>query len=676
MVVLGLACAAPRAGSPEPASPASSPAGAVPLAPTARITVDASGSDGEISPMLYGQFAEFMFEGVKGGLHAELLRDRGFEESPSAIGLPRHWERYPDDRNDDYGLSFRWDDSVAYPVRRDTLTVLRASRALRVDAGDAAIERHGFFQPRVPVRAGVPYRASLWIRTASYDGPLAVALEQDASGGRVYAESAIPRVERGDWRRYEVTLRPSETDPLARFVVLVPGTGTLWIDQASLLPGDTAAGGVRSDVFARVRDLRPAFIRWPGGNVAQDYHWQWGVGPRDGRPTWTNLSWKNEPEPSDFGTDEFIAFSRAVGAEPTITVNVEGRGATPDEAAAWVEYCNGPATSTYGAFRAANGHPAPYGVKYWEIGNEIWGNWVRGHSDAATYARNYRRYVDAMRRVDSTIRFIAVGDNDMAWNRTVLLAVGRDVDFLSIHHYFGGDSTERDPRVLMPHPLEYERFYRKVDSLARALVPGRPIRLAINEYGLAVRERQQHGIDAAIYGARLMNVFERTSPLVAMSAVSDMVNGWPGGIIQAGRQAVFVTPLYHVNRMYAEHQGRERLRTTVQGPPFGADPRRAGVEIPAVDAVASWSADRTQIYVKLVNTDPTQAIDVQIDIGAAKVSDKAEWEVLSAPPGARNSFATPDAIVPRRAPVKVTKNAFVVRLPASSVSIVTLDIER
>ena len=138
-----------------------------------------------------------------------------------------------------------------------------------------------------------------------------------------------------------------------------------------------------------------------------------------------------------------------------------------------MEYCNGPATSTYGAFRAANGHPAPYGVTYWEIGNEIWGNWVRGHSDAATYARNYRRYVDAMRRADSTIRFIAVGDNDMAWNRTVLLAVGRDVDFLSIHHYFGGDSTERDPRVLMPHPLEYERFYRKVDSLARALVPRR-----------------------------------------------------------------------------------------------------------------------------------------------------------------------------------------------------------
>ncbi len=115
----------------------------------------------------------------------------------------------------------------------------------------------------------------------------------------------------------------------------------MWIDQVSLMPGN-AVNGVRADVLEKVKALTPAFIRWPGGNVAQDYHWQWGIGPRDQRPTWINLSWKNEPEPGDFGTDEFIRFARDVGAEPSITVNVEGRGATAAEAAAWVEYCNGP----------------------------------------------------------------------------------------------------------------------------------------------------------------------------------------------------------------------------------------------------------------------------------------------------------------------------------------------
>src|SRR4029078_10524140 len=130
-------------------------------------------------------------------------------------------------------------------------------------------------------------------------------------------------------------------------------------------------------------------------------------------------------------------FARAVGAEPSITVNVEGRGATAAEAAAWVEYCNGPLTSKYGAMRAANGHPAPYKVKLWEVGNEIWGDWVRGHSDAETYARNYNRYAKAMRGIDPPIKLIAVGDNDMKSNRTVLRAAGANIDYLAIHHYYG-----------------------------------------------------------------------------------------------------------------------------------------------------------------------------------------------------------------------------------------------
>ena len=112
------------------------------------------------------------------------------------------------------------------------------------------------------------------------------------------------------------------------------------------MPRD-AVDGVRRDVFERVCALKPAFIRWPGGNVAQDYHWQWGVGPRDSRAVWTNLSWKNEMEPSDFGTDEYLRFCKNTGARPTIVINIEGRGATVAEAAAWVEYCNGLATSKF-----------------------------------------------------------------------------------------------------------------------------------------------------------------------------------------------------------------------------------------------------------------------------------------------------------------------------------------
>lgn len=639
---------------------------------TARLTIDVSRTEAPVSPLLFGQFMEFMFEDIKGGLHAELLRDRGFEEAPNAIGLPRYWERYPDDRNDDYALNFRWDDSVAYPVRTDSMTGAGRAHALRVDAGAGVIERHGVYQPRVPVRAGVAYVASLWVKSDGYRGPLVVALEQDASGGRVYAEKRIEDFGAGGWRRHTVVLRPDRGDPLARFAVLFPGRGRVWLDQLSLMPGDSAPGGVRRDVFERVRALRPAFIRWPGGNVAQDYHWRWGVGPRDERPTWVNLSWKHEPEPSDFGTDEFVAFARAAGAEPSITVNVEGRGATPEEAAAWVEYCNGPPTSRYGALRAANGHPAPYGVKLWEIGNEIWGDWVRGHSDAATYARNFARYHAAMVAVDPSIRFIAVGDNDMRWNRTVLRDVGRTIDYLAIHHYYGGDSTQRDLRHLMTHPLAYERFYHDVERLAREEVPGHAIALDIDEWGLSLPESTEHGMDAALYGARLMNVFERTTPFVGMTAVSDLVNGWPGGIIQASRTTVFVTPEYEVNRMYATHVGTERVRTVVDGPTVGVD--SAGVAQPALDAVTTRVGDVA--YVHVVNTDPSRAIATNVTVAGAAVRGDGEWELLVEPVrGARNSFATPDAIAPRRVSLRAGAS-FVIRLPPRSVSVLTLRLAR
>ncbi len=400
----------------------------------ARITIDARRVEGRISPLLYGQFLEYMYEGIKGGLHAELIRNRSFEEQPNATGLSRYWERYPDDRNDDYALSFLWDATAAYPPKRqievETKEQAPPEHALRVEAGDGVIPRHGIYQARVPVRAGQEYRGYLWLKAEQYAGRITFALESDTGTGELYAAADINNVA-GDWRKYEFTLRPTKTDPLARFAVLFFGRGRVWLDQVSLLPGDAAPGHVRRDVFERVRALRPAFLRWPGGNVAQDYRWLWGVGARDERVTWTNLSWKNEPEPSDFGTDEYISFARAVGAEPTITVNVEGRGATVAEAAAWVEYCNGPASSKYGALRARNGHPAPYGVKYWEVGNEIWGAWVRAHSDAETYARNFNRYQQAMRAVDPSIKLIAVGDNDMNWNRTVLQRAGTGIDYLA-----------------------------------------------------------------------------------------------------------------------------------------------------------------------------------------------------------------------------------------------------
>src|SRR6266850_2112558 len=148
----------------------------------ATVTVDASKVVGKISPLLYGQFIEFMFEGVKGGLHAELLRNRSFEEPSNAIGLSCDWERYPDDRDDDYGLSFLWDESLSYAANHEPP---KREHSLRVDAGDGVIQRHGVYQGRVPVRAGIDYHGYLWAKTEGapgYQGRISVALEPEVPG--------------------------------------------------------------------------------------------------------------------------------------------------------------------------------------------------------------------------------------------------------------------------------------------------------------------------------------------------------------------------------------------------------------------------------------------------------------------------------------------------------------
>ena len=636
---------------------------------TATLTINAAKIEGPISPALYGQFMEFMFQGIKEGVTAELVRNRSFEEPANAIGLSRYWERYPDDRDDDYALNFQWDSNNSYPVKT-AAGGEPAEHSLRVDVDRGVVESHGVFQSRIPVREGVAYNGYVWIKADTFNGSVTAALEADVLGGSAYAAADIGNIA-GDWRRYDFTLKPTKSDGLARLAILINGKGRLWIDQVSLIPGD-AVDGVRADVLARVKALRPAFVRWPGGNVAQDYHWQWGTGPRDERKTWVNLSWKNEPEPSDFGTDEFIQFCRNINAEPSITVNVEGNTATVEEAAAWVEYCNGPATSKYGAMRARNGHPQPYGVKLWEVGNEIWGSWVRGHSNAKTYAKNFNRYAAAMRAVDPSIKLIAVGDNDMKWNRTVLNLAGQGIDYLAIHHYYGRNEMAGDALNLMARPLYYERFYAQVAGLIRELVPGRDIRLAINEWGLDLTERQQYSMWSALYGARLMNVFERTNGLVAMSAVSDLVNGWPGGIIQAGRHAVFVSPVYHANALFANHLGVERLSATVDGPVF--DSSREGKGVPYLDAVVSRSADARQIFIKAVNTHQSRPISVKVTLAGAQTSGSAEvWTLAANSPNDANSFATPDAVAVRRSTVQAAPS-FEVLLPEHSVTVLALTI--
>ncbi len=640
----------------------------------ATIDIDATKVENSINPALYGQFVEVMFGGVDGSLWTELIRNRSFEEPPNEIGLSRFWEREPDDRNHDPALQFFWDESISYPPHA-SLAQQRVDHSLRTtiqqDQWDVR-QRRGVSQGRMPVEQGVKYRGYVWLKGGDFDGFVTVALEQDRTGGQSYASVDLP-VKSDGWAKYEFTLSPTHSDPLAKFSILFHGTGRIWLDQVSLMPGDSV-NGVRADVFEKVKELHPSFIRWPGGNVAQDYHWMWGIGPRDERSTWTNRAWWNEVESSDFGTDEFLQLCRNLGTQPSITVNVEGRGATAEEAAAWVEYANGPATSKYGRMRATNGHPEPYGVKYWEIGNEIWGAWEIGHSDAETYARNFNRYAAAMKAVDPKIQLIASGGNDLAWNRTLLQIAGKQIDLVAIHHYYGAEEMHGDPANLLAHPLTLNAFYEQMRQILRQLVPGRHILLTVNEWNTSLPLPSQHTMRSALYAGRIMNMFERNGDVIASSAVSDMVNGWSGGVIQASRNGLFVTPTYLVNKLYNDHLGAERLAARVAGPVF--DTTLEGKRVPSLDAVVNRSADGSKIFINAVNADLMSDLHVRVHLTGAVLDPVADVDTVSAKsPDVANTFSTQNAVSTQAAKLKAG-NDFELDLRSDSVSTITLHVRK
>ncbi len=674
----------------------------------ATIRIDASERLNPVSDLLYGHFAEFMYENIKHGLWAELLVNRGFEDVAPPPAAAHYWERYPDTRNHAPGFVL---GGGALGVSEQGYPASYENRAQVLVNARSEQRGHGIYQSNVPVRSGVNYRGSVWLRARGvnraegglqadrqFEGSVSVSIEENKSGGKVYATGDLTGIP-ATWTRFEFDLPVTESDPLARFAIRVFGAGALWIDQVSLVSGD-AADNIRADVLERIRRLQPAFVRWPGGNVAQDYHWEWGIGPRDERPVWVNMSWDNDPEPADFGTIEFLQFCKSVGAEPNIVVNAEGRGATvgeaarlraegkdirnhsrpatAEEAANWVEYVNGDASTPFGALRERDGYAEPFGVAYWEVGNEIWGDWVRGHSDAATYAANALRYIRAMKAVDPSIKIIAVGDENLDWNRTVLEEIGGEIDMLAIHHYRPKEDDPPGFAALMARPLWYEGLYRRIRDMIREIVPGRDIGVALNEWNTTFSIPRQHTMESALYGARLMNVFERQGDLIRMSAVSDLVNGWPGGVIQASRHDVFTTATYSVIEAYNRHRGDWRLKAEVKcDVTYDPGDPSLGTAVPALDVSVTANEAGTVIYVKAVNTSAEHSIRAAVDLQGlgGEVGSEATATTVTAPTlRTANSFSEPNRVASRESAFPLDGPRFAYEFPKHSVTVVRISI--
>lgn len=261
---------------------------------------------------------------------------------------------------------------------------------------------------------------------------------------------------------------------------------------------------------------------------------------------------------------------------------------------------------------AANGHPAPYGVKQRELGNEIFGTWVRGHATAEVYANSAVRYAKAMRAVDPTIKLIAVGKGVMAgqdeWNSAVLRIAGSVIDYLAIHDYttLTQNAIVANPRAqMMARAGEFEASYRHSGDLVAKFAPGRDIKLIINEWNLFYGADVLESVEGAVYASRMMNGFERDGNIVDSNCVSDLLNGWVGGVIQASRDRVCGTPQFYALKMYNDHLGTERLHAEVNSSEL-----EAGLQ--SVDAVVTRSGNGQRVYVKLSNANRIQGVKAMI----------------------------------------------------------------
>jgi alpha-N-arabinofuranosidase len=446
--------------------------------------------------------------------------------------------------------------------------------------------------------------------------------------------------------------------------------------------------GFRRDVLDAARGLRVQVLRWPGGNFVSGYHWTDGVGPVDRRPRRLDIAWHAE-EPNTFGTDEFIAYCRELGAEPYICLNM-GTG-TIDEARAWVEYCNGSGDTYWAGLRRSHGHAEPYRVRYWGLGNEMYGDWQIGSLTAEEYVAEARRWVNALRRTDPGIELVSCGkDGCSEWDRIVIDGLVRHVDYHSIHSYTG--SAHYWSNVLAPH--QAERALRTCSSLidrARYLQRvERQVGIAYDEWNVWYRERDERSgleerytlADALAVGTYL-NVFVRECAALRMANLAQLVNAIAPIVTKP--DGLLLQSIYHPVRLSASYVREVALDPLVRcgtvsegdlaAPPL---PHWAGDLGPfaLLDVAATRDPASTALTVTVVNR-ALEAMPVLFEVRRLAPAGTVVWHLVHGEsPDATNTFEAPGRVSVTTRTLAAEATRFEVTLPPYSYSCLEVPLSR
>lgn len=458
----------------------------------------------------------------------------------------------------------------------------------------------------------------------------------------------------------------------------------VWVGEDSPIPN---VRGLRKDVIAALKDLKVPVVRWPGGCFADEYHWRDGIGPRESRPTTLNTNWGGVPETNAFGTHEFMDFVQLIGADAYINGNL-GTG-TAHEMAEWLQYLTSDKPTALTAERARNGHPDPWKVAYFAVGNETWG--CGGNMSPQYYRDLFRQYATFLKSpIGARPLIIASGghDEDTSWAEALVSEGGTDLNAISFHYYTlpGEQWRHKGPAIgfgedqwasTLAHTLRMEDFIRANAAIMDKYDPQKKVAFDVDEWGTwydpeTGREPgflyQQNTLRDAVVAAVNFTIFHQHADRVRMANIAQMVNVLQAMILTQGPQMV-LTPTYHAFHMFKPFQDATYLPADLQAPRYNS----GSTSVPGVTVTAARTT-AGEIAVGLVNLDPGKPASLSMAIVGA-TPHAVRGELLTADQmDAHNTFENPNAVHPSNFTGATVKGGRLsLTLPPKSVAVLLLN---
>jgi alpha-L-arabinofuranosidase len=630
-----------------------------------------------VSPMLHGLMTEEINFSYEGGLYGELVRNRTFKANATNVVF---WNPVG---NGSISL-----DTTA-PLS-DTLNIsLKLDASAATKSSPAGIANAGFWG--IPVRPKTEYHASFYAKSdGKFTGPLTVALVS-TNGATNFANAKVSGIT-GDWKKYEVTLTTKNVAPSKdnQLVITATSPGTIWFQQVSLFPPTykNRANGNRPDIMQLLADMKPAFLRFPGGNYlegntyATRFNWKTTVGDISQRPGHLDDGW-GYWSTDGMGLLEFLNWCEDLKIQPVLAVYAAysmRQGAVTNELDACVqdaldeiEYVTGDTKTKWGAQRAKDGHKAPFNLEYVEIGNED-----NLGSGGRTYDARFTQFYDAIKAKYPSLKIISTAPS------TTKIVTTRTPDATDDHFYRNAIQMQSDSH----HYDNYDRSRPKIfvgEWATREGAPTPNMNAALGDAAWMIgMERNSDAVIMSCYAPLLVNVSD-----IRLNNGNPVRGGsmqWLSDLIGYDTLTSYGSPPYYAQKMFANYCGDVILamdakdipmkgtQTPGRQPAAGVDqPRPAGQQMPSLFSSVTRDSKTGTIYLKVVNTLGTpQPVKIEIT-GAATVESKGTATVLKAnSPTDTNSIKEPVKIIPVTEKVSGLGANFTRTFPPYSITVLEL----